>query len=170
MAQRGYTANAVPTVEGAIQIAMEELSVTLHGARALVVGYGRLGKLLAHRLAGLGARVSVAARRYADLAWIEAFGYGVEHTGQLKGWLCGYDLIINTVPARVLDEDALADLRPGCLVVDLASRPGGVDFDAAARLGIRAIWALSLPGKVAPVTAGRSIKNVIYNILHELGV
>lgn len=104
---------------------MEELAVTLHGARVLVIGYGRLGKLLAHRLSGLGAKVSVSARKYADLAWAEAYGYGVEHTGQLEGWLCGYDLIINTVPAQVLDEAALADLHQGCLVIDLASKPGG---------------------------------------------
>ena len=163
-------ANAVPTAEGAIQIAMEELPSTLHGARVLVIGYGRLGKLLAHRLSGLGARVSVAARSCADLAWIEAYGYGVEHSAQLEGWLCCYDLVVNTVPARVLDAEALSDLRPGCLVIDLASKPGGVDFDAASRLGIKAIWALSLPGKVAPVTAGRSIRTTIYNILNELGV
>ncbi|MFR2331473.1 MAG: hypothetical protein ACLS63_00345 [Flavonifractor plautii] len=62
------------------------------------------------------------------------------------------------------------DLKPGCLVIDLASKPGGVDFDAAARLGVKAFWALSLPGKVAPVTAGKSIKTTIYNILTELGV
>ena len=160
-------ANAVPTAEGAIQIAMEELPVTLHAARTLIIGYGRLGKLLAHRLDGLGAKVSVAARKYADLAWIEAFGYGVEHTGQLEGWLCSYDLVINTVPARVLDAAALADLKPGSLVIDLASKPGGVDFDAAARLGVKAIWALSLPGKVAPVTAGKSIKTAIYlSLIH----
>ena len=119
-------ANAVPTVEGALQIAMEELPITLHEARALVIGYGRVGKLMAHRLAALGARVSVAARKYSDLAWIEAYGYGVEHSDQLEGWLCAYDLVINTVPARVLDQDALEDLRAGCLVIDLASKPGGV--------------------------------------------
>lgn len=163
-------ANAVPTVEGALQIAMEELPITLHRAHALVVGYGRLGKLLSHRLAGLGARVSVAARSYTDLAWISALGYGVERTDQLRGWLCGYDLIINTVPAQVLDEETLLDVKPNCLVIDLASKPGGVDFDTAAALGVRVIWALSLPGKVAPVTAGESIKTAIYNILHELGV
>lgn len=157
-------------MEGAIQIAMEELPSTLHGARALVIGYGRLGKLLAHRLSALGAKVSVAARSCADLAWIEAYGYGVEHSGQLEGWLCCYDLVVNTVPARMLDGSVLSDLRPGCLVIDLASKPGGVDFDAASRLGIKAIWALSLPGKVAPVTAGRSIRTTIYNILNELGV
>ena len=166
----GHTADAVPTAEGAIQIALEELPITLQGARVLVIGYGRLGRTLAPRLAGLGARVSVSAHLRADLAWIEAEGYGVEHTGQLKGWLCGYDLVVNTVPARVLDEETLRDLKPGCLVIDLASKPGGVDFEAARRLGVRAIWALSLPGKTAPVTAGRAIRTAIYNILNELGV
>ena len=119
--------NAVPTAEGALQIAMEELPITLHGCRALVIGYGRLGKLLAHRLSALGAKVSVSARKWADLAWAEAFNYGVEQTDRLDGWLCGYDLVINTVPARVLDGGRLADLKPGCLVIDLASKPGGAD-------------------------------------------
>ena len=78
--------------------------------------------------------------------------------------------MINTVPARVLGEAELAELRPDCLVIDLASKPGGVDLDAAARLGKKVVWALSLPGKVAPVTAGRAIRTAIYNILSELGV
>ena len=163
-------ANAVPTAEGALQIAMEELPVTLHGARVLVLGYGRVGRATAGRFAALGARVSVAARKYADLAWAEAAGHGVEHIGELSGWLCGYDLLVNTVPARVLGEKELAELRKGCLVIDLASRPGGVDFEAAAQLGVKAIWALSLPGTVAPVTSGRYIRDTIYNILRELGV
>jgi len=163
-------ANAIPTVEGAIQIAMEELPITLHGARVLVIGYGRSGKLLAHRFSALGAHVTVAVRKYADMAWAQAYGYGTERTAQLEGWLCGYDLVVNTVPARVLGEQRLADLSPGALVIDLASRPGGVDFEAAARLGVKVIWALSLPGKVAPVTSGKNIRDTIYNILQELGV
>ena len=76
---------------------------------------------------------------------------------------------MNTVPARVLDGERLADLKPGCLVIDLASRPGGVDLEAAARLGVRVIWALSLPGRVAPVTAGKILRDTIYHILDELG-
>lgn len=163
-------ANAVPTAEGAVQIAMEELPVTLHGARVLVLGFGRLGKLVAHRMAALGARVTIAARKCADLAWGEAYGYGAEHIGHLDGWLCAYDLVVNTVPIHILDAERLADLRPGCLVIDLASKPGGVDLDAAAQLGVKVIWALSLPGKVAPVTSGKIIRDTIYNILNELGV
>lgn len=163
-------ANAVPTVEGAIQIAMEELPITIQGARTLVIGYGRLGRLAAHRLHGLGAKVSVSARKWSDLAWAEAYGYGVEQTDLLDSWLCGYDLIVNTVPARVLGEARLGELKDGCLVIDLASKPGGVDLQAAGRLGVKVVWALSLPGKVAPVTAGKAILNTVYNILREQGV
>ena len=148
---------------------MEQLPITLHGARVLVVGFGRVGRAVAQRMAALGARVTVAARRYESLAWAQAIGYGAEQTGQLAGWLCGYDLVVNTVPALVLEEAELADLKPDCLVLDLASKPGGVDLEAAARLGRNVIWALSLPGKVAPTTAGAAIKNTIYNMLHELG-
>lgn len=163
-------ANAVPTAEGAIQIALEEMPVTLHGSRALVIGYGRLGRALAPRLAGLGVKVSVAARKYADLAWAEGFGFGTEHTGELKGWLCGYDLVVNTAPALVLGKEELEELKPECVVIDLASLPGGVDFAAAQALGVKAVQALSLPGKVAPATAAAYLRSTICHILHELGV
>lgn len=160
-------ANAVPTAEGAVQIAMEELPITIHGARVLVIGYGRVGKLCAHRFAALGAKVSVAARKWSDLAWCESMGYGVERTDALRPWLCSYDLVVNTVPARVLARAELGELKNGCLVIDLASKPGGVDMEAAAALGVRVIWALSLPGKTAPVTAGRAIRETIYHMLSE---
>ena len=55
------------------------------GSRVLVIGYGRVGRLLAHRLKGLGARVTVSARSFRDLAWIEAYGYCAEHTGSAGG-------------------------------------------------------------------------------------
>lgn len=121
-----HTANALPTAEGAVQIALEELPVTLHGARALVLGYGRVGKLTAHRLAALGAQVTVAARSYEALAWAEAYGHAAQQLSDLSGYLCGYDLVVNTVPRRVLTRELLEELKEGCLVIDLASKPGGV--------------------------------------------
>ena len=157
--------NAIPTAEGAIQIAMEELPITLHDARVLVVGFGRLGRALAPRLRGLGARVWVSARRYEQRAAAESMGLGSEGLDHLPDWLCSYDLVFNTVPAPVLGVEELAALKERALVIDLASRPGGVDMDAAAALGVRVIWALSLPGKVAPVTSGRYIKDTIYHIM-----
>lgn len=162
-------ANAVPTAEGAVQLAMERLPITIHGARVLILGYGRVGQLTARRFSALGARVTVAARRCEALAWARAEGCAGESLDRLRGWLCGYDLVINTIPAPVLGREELADLKEGCLVLDLASRPGGVDRQAAAQLGIHPIHALGLPGKVAPVTAGLAIKTTIYLMLREAG-
>lgn len=162
-------ANCVPTAEGAIQLALEHLPITIHDARILVIGFGRLGKITAQRFAALGGKVTVAARRYEQLAWAASNGFGTEHIGQLKGWLCSYDLIINTVPSLVLGEGELSDLHRDCLVIDLASAPGGVDREAAQELDLKVIWALSLPGKVAPVTAGAIIKTTIYHMLQEHG-
>lgn len=162
-------ANCVPTAEGCLQLAMEHLPITIHNARVLIIGYGRLGKITARRFAALGAKVTVAARKYEQLAWARTEGFGTEHTSQLTGWLCSYDLVVNTVPTRILGEIELADLHPDCLVIDLASVPGGVDRAAAEQLNRKVLWALSLPGKVAPATAGDIIKLTIYHILGERG-
>ena len=104
------------------------------------------------------ARVTVSARSFRDLAWIEAYGYCAEHTDQLAGWLCSYDLIINTVPAQVLGEAALEDVSSDCLIIDLASRPGGVDFESAARV---AGAITPVPGGVGPMTIAMLMKNTV---------
>ena len=156
--------NAVPTAEGAIQIAMEEFPATINGSRCLVAGFGRIGKILAWMLRGLGAEVTVSARKPEDLAWIGQMGYRAVHTREPGG---GYDLVFNTIPAMVFTRSVLSQIAPGTLLLDLASAPGGVDREAAEKLGIRVIPALSLPGKVAPKTAGEIIKETIYHMMEE---
>lgn len=121
-------------------------------------------------LFGLGAQTYVEARKYADLAMIEGHGYEPLALGELKSRIGEFDIIFNTVPSLILDEEVLKNARKDSLIIDLASKPGGVDFDAAKDLGLRVIWALSLPGKVAPVTSGTIIKDTIMNIIKELGV
>ena len=162
--------NSIPTAEGAIQIAMEELPITLNGSKTLILGYGRVGKVLARMLSGIGAEVYVEARKYSDLAWLKANGINSVYINDLNNYLCNMDIIFNTVPSRLLDSDRLEMIGRDCLVIDLASKPGGVDFERAKALGIKVIWALSLPGKVAPVTAANYMKQTIYNIIEELGV
>lgn len=159
--------NAVPTAEGAIQIAMEELATTIYQTNFLIVGYGRISKVLAHRLLALGGNITISARNYKDLAWIEVNGYKAVHTRDIKQVIGKQDVVFNTVPATVLTEEALTLAQDDCLLVDLASKPGGIDFATANRLGIKTIWALSLPGKVAPVSAGKIIYNTIQNIERE---
>ncbi len=159
--------NAVPTAEGAIQIAMEELPTTIFGMKILLIGYGRISKVLARLLKALGAEVTVSARKFSDLAWIQANGFRSAHTADLAEAITGTQLIINTVPAVVLNEELLSRVEPGCLLIDLASKPGGIDFTTANRMGLKAVWALSLPGKVAPITAGKIIFDTIQNIEAE---
>lgn len=156
--------NAVPTAEGAIQIAMEEMPTTIYGSNCLVVGFGRISKVLIPRLVSLGANVTASARKYSDLAWIEILGCKAVHTRNLKSAMHEKQLIINTVPATVLTDEELSAAEENALIIDLASKPGGIDFKTANRLGLKTIWALSLPGKVAPITAGEIIYNTIKNI------
>lgn len=161
--------NAVPTAEGAVQIAMEELPTTIFGQKVLVTGFGRISKVLVKILNGLSTRTDVAARRYSDLAWAEIYGCNVKNIYELENYVSEYDLIFNTVPAKIFDDNVLLKLKKDCIIIDLASKPGGVNLDKAIDLGIKTIWALSLPGKVAPVTSGEIIAKTIMNILEERG-
>ncbi len=158
--------NAVPTAEGALAVAMERLPVTLHGTSCLVLGFGRIGKLLARGLAALGAHVSVSARREDDLAWIEALGYVPLRTGDLAGKLDGFRAVFNTVPHMVLDGTLLRELPRGCVLIELASQPG-MDAEAAKALGLDLVRAGGLPGKVAPETAARALRERLYQIWRE---
>ena len=162
--------NTISTAEGAIQIAMQETLSTIHGSNVLVLGFGRVGKILAKMLNGIGARVSCEARKESDIAWIKAYGYNPIHLNVLDDSIGDYDVIINTIPFIVLDSNRLDKVKKYCLIIDLASNPGGVDRDAANKKGIKTIWALALPGKVAPLTSAEFLKETIYNIFKEMNI
>lgn len=158
--------NAISTAEGAIQIAMEQTDITLTGSNILVLGFGRIGKVLSKMLAGIGANVYCEARKPQDLAWIQAFGYTPIDLKNLDENLNKFDVIINTIPSVVLDSNNLDKIKQDCLIIDLASNPGGVDREEVKKKNIKFVWALSLPGKVAPVTSAKYIKETVYNILN----
>lgn len=160
--------NAVSTAEGTIKIAIEETLKNLHGSNILVMGFGRVGKILSNMLKGLGAKVACEARKNSDLAWIKAYGYEPIPISNLKENLSRFDVIINTIPYIILDKENLENVNKEALVIDLASNPGGVDREAIKQMQIKFIWALSLPGKVAPVTSAEFIKETLYNIFNEI--
>lgn len=160
--------NAIPTAEGAIQIAMEEMPTTIHDSNAMVLGFGRIGKVLAKMLYGIGANVYVETRNYSDISWINTYGYTPIFLKDLEDYLPKMDVIFNTIPSIILKEEMLNKIDKKSLIVDLASKPGGVDFNKAKEMGLNTVWALALPGKVAPITAAKCIKETIYNIIEEL--
>ncbi len=156
--------NIIPTIEGAIQVAIKETKRTLHGSNALILGFGRIGKLLSKSLAGLGVNVSCEARRNEDLAWIKAYGYNEIHLKDLKKEIGKFDIIFNTIPAEIINQEILEKVKKETLIIELASLPGGIDRKAASKQGIKVVEALALPGKIAPETVAQYIYNVIINI------
>ncbi len=142
-------------VEGALGVAIENTEITIHAAQVGVVGYGNIGRLLARTLVLLGAHVSVFARSPVQRADAYATGCRPRGLSELAAGARELEMLFSTVPAPVVDAGVLAALAPGALVMDLAAPPGGVDRAAAARLGVRTVWARGL-GRRAPVTVGRS--------------
>ena len=160
--------NTISTAEGAIEIAISNTNKIIHGSEILILGFGRIGKVLARKMAGLSAKVTCAARKDEDFAWIRAYGHKATNINTLGESLSQYDIIINTVPHLVLTPERLQYVDNDCLLIDLASKPGGIDKKAAKDRNLKLIWALALPGKVAPITTAEFIKDTIYNILKEI--
>ena len=158
--------NAVPTAEGAIRLALEELPVTLSGLPVLIVGMGRIGTALTEILKGFGADITVAVRSRKAAANVRLHGV---RPVRMKDFNSDYALVLNTAPELVFDREMLTKSGSNTLFIDLASRPGGIDFESAADLGRKAVWALGLPGKSCPVSAGEIVAETVAGILAERG-
>ena len=160
--------NTVATAEGTIEIAIANTNKIIHGSKVLILGFGRIGKVLARKMSGLSAKVTCAARKEEDLAWIRAYGHNETNINVLGEKLSEFDIIINTVPHLILNKERLQYVKDECLLIDLASNPGGIDKKEAKERNLKLVWALALPGKVAPITTAEFIKDTIYNILKEV--
>ena len=107
---------------------MQELPVTISNSKILIMGYGRIGKILAHKLYGLHADIYICARKHEDFAWIEVFGYKSLSYDALDNYLNNFDVVFNTVPFLMLDANRLQKLKSETVIIDLASNPGGHGF------------------------------------------
>ena len=159
--------NGAITAEGALQIAMRHRLRTLRGSDVLVIGYGGIGKPLSAMLKSLGADVSVAVRREEQLWILKGEGYRPILSKDLLQFAGEYDVIFNTAPQLLLTRPVLEQMSPGVLIVDLASRPGGVDWKTAREMELKAVHALALPGQLTPVSGAIAIQHAIYQICEE---
>ncbi len=154
--------NAVPTAEGAIEIAIKETDITLSSSKMLISGFGRISKILSKMLKGFDCETKIAVRNPVQAAYIKALGF---EPCDICNMPTDCDIYINTVPALVFDRTLVGKLEKSPLIIDLASKPGGCDFEACKEFGIKTVHALSLPSKCAPSSAGQilyeSIKKMI---------
>lgn len=158
--------NSIPTAEGAIKIALEEKHSTIYQSKCLVIGYGKIGKILSKMLKNMGACVTVSARKSSDRMWACTEGHKTINISEPQS-IYDFDFIFNTVPCMLLNKDILKNLKKDVLIVDLASPPGGVDKEAALKLNIKSIHALGIPGKYFPKSSAKIIKSEIYSIIKE---
>lgn len=158
--------NALPTAEAAVEIALSRLERTLFGARALVIGYGRIGKLLSRRLLSFGADVTVFARRIEILTEAQLDGCTAINTEQGLKKSISHDICFNTVPAKIIGKASVEN--SSCEhFIELASLPGGFTEEAIKILGEKYLIARGLPGKYFPRTAGEIIYKTVSKMLSE---
>ena len=157
--------NSISTAEGAIEVAIRETDNIIHRSNVLILGFGRIGKVLAKKLQGLSANVTCAARKQDDFAWINAYGYNSININEMGKELEQFDIIFNTVPHLILTKEKIEKKKKKCVLIELASRPGGIDRKEAENHKIKIVDALALPGKVAPITTAEFMKEAIYDLI-----
>ncbi len=159
--------NSIPTAEGALMMAIQNTDITIHNSQCIVLGLGRVGMTLARTLNKLGAKVRVGIRRQDHSARAFEMGLDPFYLEDLNNQVENVDLLFNTIPALVVDATVIKQMSHQAVVIDLASRPGGVDFQYAEKRGIKALLAPSLPGIVAPKTAGQILARSIIDLIME---
>lgn len=159
--------NSIPTAEGALMMAIQNTDITIHRSRSIVLGLGRVGMTLARTLHHLGAIVKVGVRKPEHAARVYEMGLTPFYIKQLKDQVKDTDIFYNTVPKPIVTAEVIANMPHHCLIIDLASAPGGVDFRFAEKRGIKALLAPGLPGIVAPKTAGQIIANTLTRLVLE---
>jgi dipicolinate synthase subunit A len=161
VARNASAKNAVATAEGAVAEALQHGCCCIQESSVLVTGFGCCGKVLAEKLLALRGRVTVAERKNDKREKAAAMGCDVvsfEHLNELAG---NFDFVFNTVPALVLKKDFLEKTKRDVTIIDIASKPGGVDFDYCDEHKINASLCLGLPGKYAPKSSSKILLEVI---------
>ena len=159
--------NSIPTAEGALMMAIQHTDITIHGSQSMVLGFGRTGITMARTLKALGSEVYFGVRRAEHYARAYEMGFKPFYTEQLEHYVGNIDLLFNTIPTMIIKAQIIEKLQKGTVIIDLATKPGGTDFEYAEKLDIKAILAPGLPGIVAPRTAGIILADCISQLLLE---
>lgn len=155
--------NTIPTAEGVVKIIIENTDITINDSNIAILGFGRVGKRLAKVLNGMGANIFCLDTKKEEVANIDVCGYNI--LKDIYKELSNMDVIVNTVPKQIIGKNEINSINKSSLIIDVSSKPGGIDFEYANKNGYNVIHALGLPGKVAPVTSAKYIKEIIDNLI-----
>ncbi len=153
--------NAVPTAEGAVSFAIEHTPFTLWKSNILIIGFGRVGKVLATRLKNFGCNLTVSARKQADFAILDTQGIEYIDTSLVTNSVPRFDIIYNTIDIPLFENPELLKDK---LLIDLSSK-GCIDFEKAKLKGIRAYKLSGIPAKYSPETAGKIYADTVIQLI-----
>ena len=154
--------NAYITAEATIAEVLKYGARSIDGQKVLVTGYGCCGMRIAKVFAALGAEVTVAARRVEVRSQIVNDGFKACDFVEIKNVIGNMQTVINTVPAIVITQELIRKMSTDGLIIDIASKPGGTDFQAASQHGITAKLSLGLPGIYTTTSSAELLKDAIY--------
>ena len=154
--------NARITAEGIIKLAIENSDKSLYDSKILILGYGRIGKNLCNILKVFSQNIYCMSNRKEELEWININGIYAVSLNLIEKILDEFDIIINTIPCVILDKDKLRYVKNDVTIIDVSSKPGGIDFEYAKKNKIKVVWELGIPGKISPITCAEKIKKIIY--------
>ena len=154
--------NAVPTAEGAIAYAIDHTPFTLWKSRVLVIGNGRVAKVLISRLEAFRCHITVSARKFKDFALLDTENIKYIETSKVKETAGSFDIIFNTVDVSLFDSPK--ELK-NALLIDLSSK-GCLDFSQVEDTKTNAVKLPAIPGKVAPETAGKIYAKTLKTVIN----
>ena len=162
--------NALLTAEGAIYYAKNRMSKSIHSSCVAVLGFGRIGKILAYLCRSQGAKTTVYARGDVDRTWSSVAGIKALKIDKLgTGEPYKIDIIFNTIPHNIINENIISKIKKDTLVIDLASKPYGIDEELIIKHQLNYHRELGIPGRYAPKSAGEILGQTIINILNTEG-
>lgn len=149
--------NSLLTAEGALMLIIRGTNVSIFNSKIAIFGYGRVGKAISTLLKGIAADFDIFTSDYNERSLARLLG---KKAYDLDTELKDYDVIINTIPAKVLPLSKLKGAKKSCYILDLASY-SGVEMCDINSLGLAYDNALGIPGKYSPKTAGEILAECI---------
>ncbi len=153
--------NSVAAAEGAILEALLHKDTLLHLSKILVLGYGRCAKVLADKLKGLSAQVTVCSEHPQELAYAHSLGFHTLSLSELPKKIDRFEYIFNTIPSKVITKSCLEKMQKDSLIIDIASNRIGVDYEAADSLQRTALFCPGLPGKYASLSCAEQLAEFV---------
>lgn len=151
--------NARLTAEGALALILDHSMLSLDDMRVLVLGFGRTGAAVVRLMDKLGVSVDIATTASPRPAG--AFAGEIVLPGDAD--LALYDVVVNTVPQRVIDDERALSLRHDAVYIDLASVPG-VNLAMLQGMGLDAEIYPALPAKCSPESAAAAMRDYILEV------